>query len=253
MPVIAGKRNTRHQRHNKRSNIANMGWYHYDQCADGTCDVSQPVACPDGTCPDLPSPKAEEDESKQHATDEPEEEMYRASTPIYHLCQKTHWETALSKEEPYFPPSFWPDGRFTRASCEIASLPKAANHYYQQIAGDWLCLEINPVTLRNMGIPIAAHRASESTPSDPVECLKVYGGIPTVVKNVVIEVYKMQRDEKGRFYGMTPDISVPKCVPMKPIKVEKPARTVSPEKETAKKQEKPKTEHKRRFWQSGKK
>jgi hypothetical protein len=229
-----------------------MGWYHY-QCADGSCDVNQAVPCPDGTCPDPPSSKAEEDDSKQHATEEPQEEIYRASSPIYHLCQKTHWETALSKEEPYFPPSFWQDGRFTRASCEIISLPQAANHYYQQIAGDWLCLEINPVTLLEMGIPIVAQRAPESTSSDPVECLKVYAGIPTVVKNVVIEVYKMQRDEKGRFYGMTPDKSVLKCVPRKPNKPETPARKISPERESVKKEEEPKKEQKRRFWQSGKK
>ena len=194
-----------------------MGWYHYQCAEDGTCDVNKTIPCPDGTCqPDAAPPEAAEEE---------EEEIYYAQTPIYHLCQKKLWLQAIQANEPYFPPTFWKDGRFTRASCEAATLPQTANHYYQDIAGDWLCLEMLPRKLREMGMPIVAQRAPESTKTDPIECLKVYGGIPVAAHvGVVKEVYAMQRDDQGRFFGMKPDASVPKHAGAK-VDAEEPSLT----------------------------
>ena len=275
-----------------------MGWYHYQCTEDGNCDVNQPVPCPDGTCkPDgndnncTSSGEVAQTSSTASSDDKQEEpeELYHATAPIFHLCQKKHWLKAIQAKEPYFPPTFWKDGRFTRASCEAVSLPQTANHYYQQIKGDWLCLEIDPTLLRQMGMPIVAQRAPESSIDDPVECLKVYGGIPTVHANVILEVYAMQRETNGRFYGMKPDSSVAKVAVLRPqqkqetlteklaqkMHAERIEKVKAAQKEQREKlkiasskskehqpknaeqkqpeQPKHKEEHRRRFWKLGKK
>lgn len=227
-----------------------MGWYHYE-CTDGSCDINKVVPCPDGTCPmppgavggticgatttttctetttsaddaALPQGGSNPDVSpltqqpQQHAEQEEEdEELYEAITPIFHLCQKRLWEQALNTRQPYYPPTFWKDGRFTRASCDRDSLPMTANHYYQGVSGDWLCLELDPVQLRQLGIPIAVHREQQQqrfgNRNGPVQCLKVFGGIPTMIDNkIVMNVYAMRRDGHGYFYGMSRDNKVPK-------------------------------------------
>ncbi len=217
-----------------------MGWYHYE-CVDGSCDINKVVPCPDGTCPMPPAVAAAasiavtppdaavdavttnqvtdhgEDTQQQEEVDEEEEEFYEAKTPIYHLCQKKLWEQALATQQPYYPPTFWKDGRLTRASCDSDTLPMTANHYYQGVTGDWLCLQLNPVKLRQLGIQIAVHREqqqqqqqSQRNRNAPVQCLKVFGGIPTMVDHVVTTVFALQRDGHGYFYGMVRDTSIPK-------------------------------------------
>jgi hypothetical protein len=68
-----------------------------------------------------------------------------------------------------------------------------------------------------LGIQIAVHREqqqqqqqSQRNRNAPVQCLKVFGGIPTMVDHVVTTVFAMQRDGHGYFYGMVRDTSIPK-------------------------------------------
>jgi len=183
-------------------------------CADGTCAVSgraegqQPPApanqssngssgrpaCHDGSCYDA---TAREDAAR--------EELYDVSSgrPIYHLCQREKWLQAVRSKQPYVPPTFWSDGRFTRGSCVLDSLVGTANTYYKGIEGEWLVLEMNPSIVHQMGTMIAVHRAPESTADEPIQCLKIHGGIPTAIPGLVAKIYRMQRnDEDGTFTGM---------------------------------------------------
>lgn len=204
-----------------------MGWYHFQlmdgktpeeieaemMCADGTCaartenngaqqetgrrnqdQVSTRThsACHDGSCYDT---TAREEAAR--------EELYDLSHgPIYHLCQKEKWLDSVRSGRPYFAPTFWSDGRFTRGSCVLDSLVGTANTYYKAIAGEWLVLEMNPHILHQMGTMIAVHRAPESTRDEPVQCLKIHGGIPTAVPGLVTQIYRMQRHEDGKFVDM---------------------------------------------------
>ena len=232
-----------------------MGWYHFQlmdgktpeeieadmMCADGTCaartensgaqqETGRPnqdrtsttasssrtahPACHDGTCYDT---TAREEAAR--------EELYDlAHGPIYHLCQKEKWLDAVRSRTPYFAPTFWLDGRFTRGSCVLDSLVGTANTYYKDIAGEWLVLQMDPHLLHQMGTMIAVHRAPESTrEEEPVQCLKIHGGIPTAVPDLVTHIYRMQRKEDGTFVDMvkTGDI-VPRMttatIGIKPLK-----------------------------------
>jgi len=224
-----------------------MGWYHYQAAEDGNPDPSQPIECPDGTCPSKKEACEGTCESKgetvapiEKPPAEPVDKPYYPDAPIYHLCQATLWREAIRFREPYFPPTFWADGKFTRASCEAEGLPDTANHYYKHIKGDWLCLELDHLKLKEMGVVMVAQRAPESTEEDPVECLKVYSGIPVTVPGIVRKVYAMKRDLDGTFRGMmvtnlvkTSAIPTPK--PAAPQKAEQPKSTATSKDESKEK------------------
>jgi hypothetical protein len=181
-----------------------MGWYHLEITNNGDVDPTNITTCPEGTC-HLPPP----DESREQSA---REELYHGNGPIFHLCQKSKWMDAIRNKGGYFPPTFWSDGRFTRASCVQDTLMRTANHYYKQVSGDWLCIEMDPALLRQSGIAIAVQRAPESTTTDPIQCLKLYGGIPVIVTGLVTQIYAMQRNSDGTFLGMLPDDGVDRVV-----------------------------------------
>lgn len=133
------------------------------------------------------------------------EELYDVTAgPVYHLCQEKKWLEAVKTQQAYYPPTFWLDGHFTRGSCVLESLVGTANTYYKTVPGVWLVLEMDPIKLHQLGTPIAVHRAPESnctsTQTEPVQCLKIYGGIPTTIPNLVTKIYLMERDVQD---GMT--------------------------------------------------
>ena len=190
-----------------------MGWYHFQPAEDGT--PGEKIACPDGTCavmnettaPATEAPHQHNDKQQQQE----EEELYEASGTIYHLCQKSIWLKAIEQGQPYYPPTFFKDGKFTRFSCERDTLVETANHYYGSFPGDWLCLSLDATEIRNRGVPIVAQRAPESTQQDePIQCLKVHSGIG--VGQAVLEIHRMRRDEQGRFFSMVVDTVTPRVI-----------------------------------------
>jgi hypothetical protein len=119
---------------------------------------------------------------------------------IYHLCQQSKWEEALQSRQPYFPPTYMKDGKFTRASVYKEDIVSVANEYYKTTPGKWIVLEINCKLLYSLGIPILAQEAPESTPKQPVKCLQVYGGISTTLPGLINKVYPMLRkNSEGTF------------------------------------------------------
>jgi hypothetical protein len=118
---------------------------------------------------------------------------------IYHLCQKSQWREAKARRQPYFPPTFVKDGKFTRASVYKDDLVSTANLYYKENPGDWVVLEINCMTLFGLGIPILAQDAPESTPKQTVKCLQVFGGISTTLPGLITKMYGMKRNASGEF------------------------------------------------------
>lgn len=118
---------------------------------------------------------------------------------IYHLCLYSNWQAACDKGEPYFPPTFMADGKFTRATLHKADVVDAANEYYKDRPGEWVVLELNCKFLFQLGIPILAQDAPESSLEKPVKCLQIFGGISTLSTELVSNIYKMRRAADGTF------------------------------------------------------
>lgn len=205
-----------------------MGWYHHEYTNSGSSSdpsAGPSASCPDGTC-SLPSPDLTREAAAQ-------EEIYTdIKGPVYHLCQRDNWLKAIDSKEAYFPPTFWSDGRFTRGSCARNTLLHTANTYYKSVAGDWLCLELDPAVLRRLGIPIAVHRAPEAAADgQPAQCLKLYGGISVTTLGLVLESYALQRGADGSFLAMLPDDGMPRMARNNENKMARPstATTDAPE------------------------
>lgn len=142
---------------------------------------------------------------------------------IYHLCQKSKWEEAVESRQPYFPPTYMNDGKFTRATVYTKDLVSTANEYYDSVPGDWIVLELDCKMLYSLGIPILAQDAPESTPKQPVKCLQVFGGISTNLPGLVKNIYRMHRAPNGRFIRMVDT----------PVPIEEEKKEESPKKKEA--------------------
>jgi uncharacterized protein (DUF952 family) len=121
--------------------------------------------------------------------------------PIYHFCVKSEWENAQQAQQAYFPPSFVPDGRMTHASMDNTNLLGAANFFYKSSKESWLCLELNPNVLLELGIhtmveapaPVGDQAAPEKA-TIIIRYPHIYGGISTTVPKLVTNVFPMTRD-----------------------------------------------------------
>jgi hypothetical protein len=227
-----------------------MGWYH-DANFDWDSSGAAPPACSINNKPkaEQPTPAAAaktEDSSKPAASGNTACPLPGDSAPpppppdvdsIFHLCQKSKWEEAVRNSQPYFPPTYMSDGKFTRATVFKKDIVSTANEYYKDVKGEWIVLEIDCKTLFSLGIPIlAAQDAPESTPRQTVKCLQVFGGLSTTLPGLVKKVHKIiRRSSDGTFLKV---IDPPKLAP----------------KEEEKKEEAPSSKEKtRRFWQKTKK
>lgn len=115
---------------------------------------------------------------------------------LYHMTTKAEWDNAL-KEGVYYPQSYEKDGFYTHATGVPTRLISTANHFYQDVEGDWVCVEFTRSALRKCGIHV---RDEEAMPvgDKPVGddwgswiCPHIIGGIPT---HIIQKEYKMTRD-----------------------------------------------------------
>jgi len=116
---------------------------------------------------------------------------------LYHMTPRADWEAAKVQGTAYYPRTFEVDGHYTHATGVPSRLVTTANHFYQDIPGDWICLEFTRTSLRRCGIHV---RDEEAMPvgEKPVGdawgnwiCPHVIGGIPV---SVVDKEYVMKRD-----------------------------------------------------------
>jgi hypothetical protein len=162
---------------------------------------------------------------------------------IYHLAQKSNWQMSKAKKEPYFPPTYMKDGKFTRATVHKSDLLTTANEFYKDIttSSDFIVLELNCSVLYNLGIPIMAQDAPESTEKKVVKCLQVFGGISTTLPGLVHQTYDMKRDTDGTFLELVEPAAPKKkskgdcgcnasgsCPPKAPLEQAKKTKKVAP-------------------------
>merc|ERR1712087_384945 len=105
---------------------------------------------------------------------------------LYHMCQKALWEKAKASGAAYFPPTFDEDG-FTHATAVPSRLIETANHFYQGVEGEWICLRFTRSSLRRCGIIVKDEGALPVGAQDVGTnwsewiCPHVYGGLPPQV------------------------------------------------------------------------
>lgn len=127
---------------------------------------------------------------------------------LYHMCQKSLWEKALSSKTAYVPPTFEQDGYFTHATAVPGRLLETANHFYTDTNGDWICVELSSDALLKYGISTRFEEAKPVGDADVSDkwgewaCPHIYGGIPAFLDGVVNKVYEMKRDDKGTFLSI---------------------------------------------------
>ena len=186
---------------NKKNTFYTMGWYHF-AIAEELEKEKKPTT--NDTLTDKKAAVADAGETPcvlPVGTDP--EGLTVPQVPIYHLAQRQRWFDAVRDQRAYFPPTFVLDGRFTRASLDLDGMVDVANEFYKESEGDWICLELDPQVILELGIQIEAHMAPESTPDTPVRCLKVFGGITTKLPELVKSIHAMSRDQNGTFLSFS--------------------------------------------------
>ena len=123
-----------------------------------------------------------------------------AAEVLYHMCPKAQWEEATKGGDAYFPTTYDEDGGFTHATAVAERLVETANHFYQDVAGEWICLRFTRSALRRCGITVkdeeakpVGEQAVGSTWNDWV-CPHIYGGLPP---SVVDATFPIVRDGKA--------------------------------------------------------
>jgi hypothetical protein len=117
------------------------------------------------------------------------------------------WEEAVSSKNAYFPPTFAKDGMFTHATAVPERLIQTANHFYTDVEGDWICLELSRSALLKIGIDTVFEEAKpvgDTGISDTWDwiCPHIYGGIPTTLDGIVYKTYPMMRQADGTFVSI---------------------------------------------------
>jgi uncharacterized protein (DUF952 family)/mannose-6-phosphate isomerase-like protein (cupin superfamily) len=130
---------------------------------------------------------------------------------LYHMCQKSLWESAVAAGKAYFPPTFEADGGFTHATAVPKRLISTANHFYTGTEGDWICLQLSRSALENVGIttkdeealPVGSTAVSDEWTESKWVCPHIYGGISTMASlKILTKVYAMTRTDDGKFLGI---------------------------------------------------
>merc|ERR1711997_1008447 len=79
---------------------------------------------------------------------------------LYHMTTKAEWEKAKAENHAYYPKTFEADGLYTHATGVPSRLIETANHFYQDVSGDWICLELRRSKLkREYGIAVRDEEA----------------------------------------------------------------------------------------------
>lgn len=122
---------------------------------------------------------------------------------LYHMCPKAKWDAAKARKMAYFPDTFVSDGYMTHATAVPSRLIVTANHFYQEVSGDWICLRFTRTALKKYNIIV---RDEEPKPvgDTPVGddwsswvCPHVFGCIPFEVVGPNDE-FKIIRDSDGK-------------------------------------------------------
>lgn len=125
---------------------------------------------------------------------------------LYHLIQAKLWQEAVDGNVLYFPPTYSQDG-FTHATANPKLLLNVANHFYTDVPGDWLCLQMTVESLKTSGIAVVfegtapvGDKPANFEGTDDELFPHVLGGIHP---SAVLAVHQVIRDDDGTFVSVT--------------------------------------------------
>mmetsp|Transcript_11592 Transcript_11592/g.17617 ORF Transcript_11592/g.17617 Transcript_11592/m.17617 type:complete len:145 (+) Transcript_11592:25-459(+) len=124
---------------------------------------------------------------------------------IYHMTERQDFESQVSRDQVYFPPTYEQDG-FVHATAEPSFLLGVGNLFYKDKVGDWICLEIDCQKLKSRVVyePAAAvgstqHKRLGDEKSDEPLFPHIYGGINA---DAVSRTYNIIRGIDGAFHAI---------------------------------------------------
>ena len=129
--------------------------------------------------------------------------------PLFHLVPAAEWD-ALEASETYFPATYAADG-FTHLTGDAALLLDVANHFYTDIPGDYVVLELDARALRDAGEvkwepaadvgdkkSFAKEEESEGAPAGASpRSSRTYGGIPKSTRLIGQPLHVIREDSTG--------------------------------------------------------
>lgn len=130
---------------------------------------------------------------------------------VFHLVQVSLWEESIEKGMVYYPPTYEQDG-FTHGTSNPEKLINVANHFYQEVEGEWRCLKMTVESLAEVSVEVifegtapVGDKAPDFEGADDELFPHILGGIP---QKAVIESYPVIRSKSGEFLsipGVTSD------------------------------------------------
>ena len=78
---------------------------------------------------------------------------------LFHMTTKAQWEAAKASDSAYYPTTYEEDGFYTHATGVPSRLVTTANHFYQDVPGEWVCVSFTRSALRRCGIHVRDERA----------------------------------------------------------------------------------------------
>ena len=130
---------------------------------------------------------------------------------VFHLVQMSLWEESKETGTVYYPPTYKQDG-FTHGTSNPKKLLDVANHFYQEVEGEWRCLEMTVESLGEVGVEVifegtapVGDKAPDFEGADDELFPHILGGIP---REAVIKSYPVIRSKSGEFLsipGVTSD------------------------------------------------
>jgi len=128
---------------------------------------------------------------------------------IFHLAEAKRWQAVMSRRQLYYPPTFDQDG-LTHTAPTVEALVTVVNQFYQQLAGPWLVLMMDPEHLIDLGVDLRVEAASEVGDqghhylgSEEVLFPHIYGGISA---EMVLREDPMPQAASGQFEA--PDLKL---------------------------------------------
>ena len=124
------------------------------------------------------------------------------SSVYYHLVPESEWRSCQKNARPYFPATYEADG-FTHLSDNRQVLVSIGNHFYKQIKGKYLVLEIDPSKLTSEVKLEPAAPVGDTKPSETInEQLFPHCYGPIDLESVVKEIEVKRKEDDGTFLGL---------------------------------------------------
>ena len=130
---------------------------------------------------------------------------HQAHDFVYHLVQASLWQQSIANNSVYYPPTYEQDG-FTHGTANPQKLLQVANHFYQDVPGEWLCLRMTVASLQANGVevvfegtaPVGDKPAEFDNENDEL-FPHLQGGIHP---DAVLGTHAVQRTSEGEFLSI---------------------------------------------------